>query len=135
MTYPASASDRSMTSGVVLTRSRWLTDVSAGLVALGAQGHAAPVTFNSFLTKMRTGEPAEMATLLDRVNTGPVVRAGLERDRAGVRRAVTGPHERDRLSAAPLMAGGPMRSPLHPSKPSYGDGRIQMQGLRSRWFG
>ena len=62
---------------VVLTRSRRLTDVSAGLVAAGAQGHAAPVTFNSFLTKMRTGEPAEMATLLDRVNTGPVLRAGL----------------------------------------------------------
>ena len=58
---------------VARTRSRRLTDIGAGLVALGALGHAALVTFNGFLYEMRSGDPAEMMAMLDRVNNGAVL--------------------------------------------------------------
>ena len=58
---------------VARTDSPRLAGVGAGLVALGALGHAALVTFNGFLYEMRTGDPAAMTALLDRVNSGSVL--------------------------------------------------------------
>lgn len=58
---------------VARTRSRRLTDIGAGLVALGALGHAALVTFNGFLYEMRGGDPVEMVAMLNRVNNGAVL--------------------------------------------------------------
>ncbi len=52
---------------------RRLTGVGAGLVALGALGHAALVTFNGFLAAMPPGDVDAMAALLDRVNEGLVL--------------------------------------------------------------
>lgn len=54
-------------------RRRRLTGVGAFLVAVGALGHAALVTFNGFLAAMPAGNLVEMAALLDRVNQGVVL--------------------------------------------------------------
>jgi hypothetical protein len=54
-------------------RRRRLTGVGAGLVALGALGHAALVTFYGFLYEMPAGNLDEMAGLLNRVNEGLVL--------------------------------------------------------------
>lgn len=54
-------------------RRRRLTGVGAFLVATGALGHAALVTFNGFLYEMPAGNRDEMAALLDRVNEGLVL--------------------------------------------------------------
>jgi hypothetical protein len=53
-------------------RRRRLTGVGAGLVALGALGHAALVTFYGVLYEMPAGNPEEMVGLLNRVNEGLV---------------------------------------------------------------
>ena len=54
-------------------RRRRLTGVGAGLVALGALGHAALVTFYGVLYEMPAGNLDEMAGLLNRVNEGLVL--------------------------------------------------------------
>jgi hypothetical protein len=54
-------------------RRRRLTGVGAGLVAFGALGHAALVTFYGFLYEMPAGNLDEMAGLLNRVNEGLVL--------------------------------------------------------------
>jgi hypothetical protein len=54
-------------------RRRRLTGAGAALIAFGALGHAALVTFYGFLYEMPAGNLDEMAGLLNRVNEGLVL--------------------------------------------------------------